>query len=386
MFDHAHYVPILRWKAGERGALKGLYPADKAGMTPLIEWSRPGEVSPQEDRAVPTPTPNDLLLDFMKHWGPRPFFCDFRWFVDGELGGDLRGLHHYARELVSGGLRPIPVTSLDDAADFRRALSPIVAQQGLCLRVRYSDLVEKDLPVRISTFISTVDLSWSEVDIVFDFETHSREIDIAGLCSALDCLAACRTFTVAAGSFPMDLRRFKGPQMFYLPREEWVQWLDQTDRVLMRRPSFGDYATLHPVLTMGQSRLNPSATIRYATEDYWLVTEDYWLVMKGEGLHNEDGPGYAQYQANAKLLMGRPDYSGSDFSAGDRYIREVAEGLTTHGNPTTWVRAGVNHHVTFVVRQVSELARIGVHQLRQRGQNRSRDRWSRIWEPPEPVD
>jgi hypothetical protein len=37
MFDHAHYVPVLRWKAGERGALKALRLVDKAAMTPLLE-------------------------------------------------------------------------------------------------------------------------------------------------------------------------------------------------------------------------------------------------------------------------------------------------------------------------------------------------------------
>jgi len=74
MNDHMHYVPILRWKAGEKSALKGLYQNDKAGVTPLIEWSRPGEVSPQEDRETPTPSPSDLVLDILKHWGPRLIF------------------------------------------------------------------------------------------------------------------------------------------------------------------------------------------------------------------------------------------------------------------------------------------------------------------------
>ncbi len=37
MFDHSHYVSILRWKQGEQIALRELYPRDKASMTPLIE-------------------------------------------------------------------------------------------------------------------------------------------------------------------------------------------------------------------------------------------------------------------------------------------------------------------------------------------------------------
>ena len=37
MFDHKHYVPILRWKRAERVALRDLPYADKLLMTPLVE-------------------------------------------------------------------------------------------------------------------------------------------------------------------------------------------------------------------------------------------------------------------------------------------------------------------------------------------------------------
>ena len=34
MFNERHYVPILRWKRGERGALSQLADADKQRLTP----------------------------------------------------------------------------------------------------------------------------------------------------------------------------------------------------------------------------------------------------------------------------------------------------------------------------------------------------------------
>lgn len=37
VFNERHYVPILRWKRGERWALKQLAEADKQRLTPLIE-------------------------------------------------------------------------------------------------------------------------------------------------------------------------------------------------------------------------------------------------------------------------------------------------------------------------------------------------------------
>lgn len=117
MFDHRHYVPILRWKAGEKRALKGLLPRDKAGMTPLFEWSRAGEVSPEEDRVTPVPTPRELDADILKHWGARPFFCDSHRFCSDHLGSDLIALRRFATELANGGLRPIPVLGLGDGVE-----------------------------------------------------------------------------------------------------------------------------------------------------------------------------------------------------------------------------------------------------------------------------
>lgn len=37
MFDERHYAPVLRWKRGERGALRELSDGIKHRTTPLIE-------------------------------------------------------------------------------------------------------------------------------------------------------------------------------------------------------------------------------------------------------------------------------------------------------------------------------------------------------------
>ncbi len=78
--------------------------------------------------------------------------------------------------------------------------------------------------------------------------------------------------------------------------------------------------------------------------------------MRGESVSNEEGPGTAQWPANAQLLCERPEYSGDDFSYGDKYIKEMISQYDKPGSPTTWLRAGINHHMTFVVRQLASLA------------------------------
>ena len=59
------------------------------------------------------------------------------------------------------------------------------------------------------------------------------------------------------------------------------------------------------------------------------------------------------------LLVGRPYFKGAGFSAGDRYISDVAKGAKQNletartGNPEKWLQAGINHHMTLASRQVS---------------------------------
>jgi len=348
VFDHTHYVPILRWKMGEKGALRELRPKDRAKLTPLIEWSRPNEVAAHGESLATAETPQDLARDIIKHWGARPFFCDVHTLLDGHLGGQLDALRRVAMGLRDGGTRPIPVLWLDDGPAYVSTLECLSSGAGACLRLREDDVSRSGLQSRIEGLLSSIGVTTQHVDLVVDLAADVTGMDVGVICPALPRLGSWRTFTVVAGSFPPDLKAFQGPGRYYQPRAEWLVWKAQSSRRLPRLPTFGDYATLHPVLTTYKPGLNPSASIRYATDESWMI-------MRGEGLRNEDGPGHAQYPANAALLMRRPEYCGPSFSYGDKYISEVGAGRTGTGNPTTWVRAGVNHHLTFAVRQIASL-------------------------------
>jgi hypothetical protein len=75
--------------------------------------------------------------------------------------------------------------------------------------------------------------------------------------------------------------------------------------------------------------------------------------MRGEGLRNPGGAGHAQYPANAELLCGRKEFCGPQFSTGDEYIYKIGSHREDGpGTPETWLRAGINHHLTFAARQI----------------------------------
>jgi hypothetical protein len=168
------------------------------------------------------------------------------------------------------------------------------------------------------------------------------------LYESLPHLSAWNSVTVAAVSFPPDLSHLEVGEHI-VPRIEWQLWKSIAgSRRTSRIPLFGDYAILHPFVRPIFAGMNISASIRY-------TSDDSWVIMRGEGLRNEGGAGFEQYPANAESLMERSEYCGVDFSYGDRYIAERPIHRDKPGNPTTWIAAGVNHHLTFVVRQIRNL-------------------------------
>ncbi len=189
------------------------------------------------------------------------------------------------------------------------------------------------------------------MDLGFATDSNPSLDHIAG---RLQSMEKWRSFTVVAGALPKDLVDFSVGQHL-VTRTEWRWWLAELTAHRTRRvriPTFGDYTIQHHIFSEPQAGMNVSASIRYTTSDHWLVS-------RGEGLRNKNGPGYAQYPASAQLLCGQKEFCGPDFSYGDDYIFKMGSHQSlTPGSPETWLRAGINHHLTFVVRQIAQIADI----------------------------
>ena len=133
-----------------------------------------------------------------------------------------------------------------------------------------------------------------------------------------------------------------------LPRYDWLAWEECAAKGEGRIPTFGDYTIQHPRFEENEGKhRNFSASIRYASERTWVV-------MRGEGVHNENGPGYNQYPGQALLLSERSEFRGESFSFGDWYIKQMSREMKKTGGPQQWLAAGINHHMTLTVWQLAQ--------------------------------
>lgn len=343
MFSYKHYVAVLRCREGEVGALQKLYEQDRKIITPLIE------LLPGKGGGFST-----IIKDIAQNWGFEPFFLDLNLLNPTlRLAGGGHPFVLIGNEAKSLPVKLIPVTGLGRETSYQAAVASVVKanQHGMCVRVNSIDVSRPNFAAELLELVSHHKLDSEQTDLIIDLGvTDNSNISYSRLCSLIPNLRRWRTFTVLSGAFPKDLSKIDKDSQYELQRADWLSWQKQINAKpkLLRKPSYGDYTVQHAHYSLLKGKPNPSASIRY-------TAADHWVIMRGRALRG-DGPGHAQYPAQALLLRGRTEFCGSTYSAGDKYITEFRIGGKKTGNTTTWISAGINHHLTFAARQVASLS------------------------------
>jgi hypothetical protein len=360
MFRHDHYVPILKAKDGEYGALETLSPAVRQAMTPLLEI-------PPIDWDYMADRPKKTIDQHLKKvgqkieraWGQhRHLFVDLPlWIPESErMSNGEHPLEYIFNSLRMRGIEASPVVDLLRPDEYLSACRNIITRdgRGACVRLHREDLVDFDnVDDAVAGVLENIGAVVQDADLVFDLQgltpDEPMDMDADGLIGLLDRLPKVdqwRTFTVTATSFPRNLTGLPPSEFSLVPRGEWNLWkcLIRNKNRITRLPTFGDYGVSHPEPPEVDPRIiRPSASIRY-------THNTYWLVPKGRNLRDH---GYDQFHEVCRMLIQRAEYAGRQFSWGDQYIDDCAAERVGTGNLTTWRKVGTSHHVVFVVRQLA---------------------------------
>lgn len=360
MFNSKHYVPILKWKRAEQGALKFLSDEYKESITPLIQLVMPkyetheelGDVVKKFEEQLP-----EFASKIIDVWGTKPLFIDVSLLFTVPL--KAKSLIEISTNGNKLGSVFIPVIHLNDdqlikAPTFQFAKD---SRSGVCLRLICSDFVDTGKLHRdIADLVKSSGLEEKEIDLLIDLketeENGDRYTKYLQLSQNIPNLLAWRTFIFASGAFPKDLSECKLDEENLIPRIDWQNWKKFiASQGLKRKPSFSDYTIQHPIYKEVTQFFHPTTSIKYALEDEWLI-------MKGQKQK------FDKYLASAALLAKDKRFYGEDFSYGDKYISEKANHFEQYirdpsikgtGSTETWLRAGINHHLTVVAHQVANL-------------------------------
>lgn len=379
MFNKKHYTPILKWKHAELRALTDLDDESKKHMTPLLELVMPKSSNPYKDkerkmRKTPEEIFAEVVLKFKEKkieeipleirdsWGTTPIFVDVSLLYEAEYTTRLKmeSLNKIISKGGDLGLNLIPVINLNDDRTIQATVSSLSKRysKGFCLRITSSDLIDtKKINEKLDAYLSNFDLDKSTVDLLIDLKNINKDngqyLVFLNLSQQIKDVKKWRNFIFASGAAPEDLSKCKFDEATLVPRLDWQGWLKYAYKGKIKRiPTFADYTIRNPIYKESNQFHPPTTSIRY-------TLENDWMVMKGKKLD------YKLYLVNAKLLVENSGhFYGENFSAGDRFVAEKAKHYDKYfknpkikgtGGSEDWIYAGINHHLTLTVHQLSNL-------------------------------
>lgn len=346
------YVPVLRTKMAEWTALRELADDVRQTITPCLEVL-PHELARSGGGDNLPHAVRRFAQRIRRNWGPRPIFVDASHLTP-TLRPEMVALLAEAAPVY--GVTPIWTLSLyeDAALCFSARQAATNGTLQFALRADYGELDKDDTSDLINFVLRDLGVSPARTCFLVDCGvTDSTPPDYEWLADHVPHMATWKEFVVAAGSFLPDLDGLAVGTRFH-PRWDWLHW-EAWARVIRhtstRLPTFSDYTIQHAIFREPVAGANPTASIRYAAGEYWVIVrgEALWNRRKKESRHN-------QYFGNARLLAERDEFKGAPYSFGDRYISDVAQGRNGPGTATTWLAAGTNHHMTLTARQIKEVA------------------------------
>ena len=336
------YVPFLKAKAGEFGALRSLPPHVRDRITPFFDVPPLYEDDDVEDRLR-------KLLDGLKDLAipDEPFFLDFPKVGTSEEDVDfavrfleLSTSYRDALPVVPVIHREGPGRYLDSAIEYARKNG-----SGICLRLfsrEFGVLEHNDI---IVSAVDTLGFELGEVDLVFDFRDVTEEnVDVyariaVGAYQGLKQPNDWRNLILTSSAFPEMLTGGTDSEMRY-PRLDWQLWSTVASNLEQRQPTFGDYGT--ESWKMGEKvPYGPAPHIRYALENEWVV-------VKGNKERGHEG-----FYSVAQIMTEMDEFAGQDFSPGDKYLASRAQMNGGPGGAKEWRMAGGSHHMAHVVNQLA---------------------------------
>lgn len=348
-FGPSHYVPVLKVKRGEKGALQRISPVLRPQTTPLleiVEWRRREKpsLSGHLDTAF-----KDLAKSL--HGYP-PCFLDARELAPH---GQVAALEVFSRA-AGAGIPFIPVTGISDRADVSAALSS--RERGLAIRLTRSEFEAGELSSNLHGFMARHDIGFEDTDLILDLGPVEDMVPEGVARLATQFLGdvrrpeSWRNLIVSASAFPKSMGVVERHSNAVVERAEWLAWKHLRDGGRLERvPTYSDCAIQHPAGVEGFDpvRMQVSATVRYALSDSWLL-------IKGESTKKSrpsvQFPWLAKQLAYGHL---RHRFRGDAHCEGCASIKAAADGRPGLGSAEVWRRIGTVHHITEVTRSLRSL-------------------------------
>ncbi len=352
------YIPALKAKSGEFGAVERLSPTAKERIIPLfdvlpvpIDWNTHSPAKPLEDHL------DRICTKLRKCWGAQgPLLIDlFDLPLEERTSNGTHPVLHLFGRFKENDIPAIPITGFDRDVPYNAAIASAVAwaKGAVGIRLMVEDMaLPAKLALPLSRLLSTLNARPERSFVLLDFRglpedgmTQASENALATI-RAIARLAKWRHTALLASGMPDGMGSIKPNSQAHVPRTELALWRNVIARRPTIKPFYGDYGVVNPEFMEPRDpkTMKPSAKIRY-------TLEDEWFIIKGSSYRKNPG----QFRSLASTLTKRQEYCGPAFSWGDAHISNCQKSAGKIGNLETWVRADTSHHLEYVSEQIATL-------------------------------
>lgn len=341
MTNNITYYPILKWKAGERTALKQTSVPNNL-IIPIFEFVDDQSVEP---------------IDFFNKvhdccTGPF-YFSTIR--IDDNQKSILKNLTDYASQ---NSIRAYPILYPEDIdTGLVKSISEHVEYFGFVIPMPEDSISNYKIISKLLTYVDSKNIN---LFINAGTITENHEANIIAFAykdffnKEATVLAKFNNITYTACSIPEELSAVESGGIEFFPRYNFSIFTrlinDYKNNALINKLSYSDYGIAGISYTdFDPRKMKILPKIKYTTYDNYIVLKGKknWTtstLIKG-------------YKELAREVVNSDYYFGKDFSYGDAEINEIANTQNSKtGNNCQWVGYNTNHHIAVIVSQLAILA------------------------------
>lgn len=352
------YLPQAKWKAGERRAFRTSDALREGRLAPVFKIAPAGSFDPDEQRVLST---TEYLHSFgaqlAESCGRRLAFIDVE-LIDDERHANAVGVHPMTELLERARLavaNAAPVFSPTSSPNYMAAIERYFRKERnaiSCLRIALHDLETIQSAKDLADIVKKVGGHPRHTIILIDAEPIAVEDsdELAHLlANHVSRLVAPDTWLKlfwSSTAFPSK-PKIKAGNVAKFVRSDWLLYeaILKANEDFSVIPFFSDYMLEYPE-HYAPAKISPTAKLSYSTADSYIISK---------GRSTKVGNGYKNIFPVAAMLCKLPEFMGSNFSLGDKYIAQLSTGAGKSGGASQWRWCSTDHHLALVYRQLSTL-------------------------------
>lgn len=355
------YVPVLNWTRPAQIAISKLDNSIKEKVLPLIEipkipfdWEKNKQKKTIDDHLSNVPITINTI------WGSSNVFLDTTNIEEeGALSSGQNSIDYLVRTSKKLNSHIIPVIRLNSKEPKIEVIKKLLYDkviENICFRIEEKSFDK--LNMILEEYLKSLSIPSSKCYLIIDLkEKHldSKGVEryylkVMSIVNNLINLSEWMSIIIIMTSFPKTLSDLDKNSANLIERNEYRLWKKiQNNKNMKRKLCFGDYnIKKYEDNNIDFRKMGISGNLRY-------TLDEKYLVYKGI---NGKKYGFKHMKQICEKLIHSKYYLGKSFSWGDKYIYDVAVNDESTGIAETWTRVGINHHITFVVKQISNFLNI----------------------------